>query len=909
VESHLNNTIQNNTIQIEGYSIQRKDRINKKGGGLLTYTNNRLLCNRRTDLENANLEIMWLEIKTCQQSPTILLGQVYRPPSTDANTDDLLLENINCAASEDKPTWIMGDINIDLSNKQNLKHKFYKHLTTFGFKQLISTATRIPSNTCIDHIYTNEPSNVLTTLVEDIGLSDHRPICAVRKLKGSIPRPPGHKHIEYRCFKNFNGEKFKEDLASVPWNSMSLFEDPNDKCETFYDLFMEVINNHAPLKKKRVKTNQQAKWFTNDLNILMKHRDYLLKKARHKPKDSVEWQDFRERNAKRKFFHDALNNNRANSKDLWKHLKLLRNTQPSNVGPTKQDHLSCDKDIADFFNAHFTTPKATIASQSQPNYNVIVEFTKKNKHENTLFEFTSIDSDFVTKQIKKMSDSKGSGIDEICVKLLKAALPYIADPLVDIINSAIKTGVYPKLFKHAKICPVYKKGDINDPSNYRPIAVLPIVSKIMERHLHNQLSSYLDEYNLLLDNQSGFRSRHSCETLLLKLTDSFLENMDKGNINTAILIDLSKAFDNIDHQILIRKLEHYDIAERPIQLMRSFLDNRSQTVIFRGTRSKESASPAIGIPQGSIISPLLFNIYLNDLTFYINSNVDMYADDITVYTAHKEPNVIEKSLNNDMTSISTWFEQNGLSISKEKTEKLSISTRHKSKESREVSINIGSSRINDTECHKLLGLQIDKNLDWKEHVNYVIKKVNSRLSLLRRIKCFLPQFARMLFYNSMIQPILDYGLTIYCTCSKEDLKRVHKLQKRAGRTILDIRKTRDISTIDLFKKLEWIPINERAKLLTATMMFKCQHNMAPKYLSCKFNNHNSRKTRLSSKGQLTIPLYKTNNGQRTFKFRATKIWNELPIETKSSKTIELFKKHFINFYYGDIYDQSFYLDT
>lgn len=155
VESHLNNTIQNNAIQIEGYSIQRKDRINKKGGGLLTYTNNRLLCNGRTDLENVNLEIMWLEIKTCQQSPTILLGQVYRPPSTDATTDNLLLENINCAASEDKPIWIMGDINIDLSSKQNLKHKFYKRLTTLGFKQLISTATRIPSNTCIDHIYTN----------------------------------------------------------------------------------------------------------------------------------------------------------------------------------------------------------------------------------------------------------------------------------------------------------------------------------------------------------------------------------------------------------------------------------------------------------------------------------------------------------------------------------------------------------------------------------------------------------------------------------------------------------------------------------------------------------------------------------------------------------------------------------
>ena len=132
-----------------------------------------------------------------------------------------------------------------------------------------------------------------------------------------------------------------------------------------------------------------------------------------------------------------------------------------------------------------------------------------------------------------------------------------------------------------------------------------------------------------------------------------------------------------------------------------------------------------------------------------------------------------------MTSISTWFEQNGLSISRENTEKLSISTRHKSRENRGISINIGSSRINDTECHKLLGLQIDKNLDWKEHINCIIKKVNSRLSLLRRIKCFLPQFAHMLFYNSMIQPILDYWLTIYCTCSKEDLKRVRKLQKKS----------------------------------------------------------------------------------------------------------------------------------
>ncbi|XP_031556235.1 uncharacterized protein LOC116292996 [Actinia tenebrosa] len=175
IESHLCPAIDNNSLQLDGYAIERKDRNNKKGGGLLTYINNRLLFKRRVDLEDEKLEIIWLEIKTSTQSPTILTGFIYRPTSTDVQTDKLLMENINRAVAENRETWLLGDINIDLHNQRNLEHNFYKHMLSLGFNQLISSPTRIPSETCIDHIYTNEPSNVLSTKVPDIGLSDHRP--------------------------------------------------------------------------------------------------------------------------------------------------------------------------------------------------------------------------------------------------------------------------------------------------------------------------------------------------------------------------------------------------------------------------------------------------------------------------------------------------------------------------------------------------------------------------------------------------------------------------------------------------------------------------------------------------------------------------------------------------------------
>ena len=195
-------------------------------------------------------------------------------------------------------------------------------------------------------------------------------------------------------------------------------------------------------------------------------------------------------------------------------------------------------------------------------------------------------------------------------------------------------------------------------------------------------------------------------------------------------------------------------------------------------------------------------------------------------------------------------------------------------------------------CPQVVGLYIDNNLTWKQHVTHIIKKINSRLALLKRIKCFLPHFARMLFYNSMIQPIIDYGLTIYSTCAKEDLKRIHKVQKRAGRTILDIRKARDISTVELFQKLDWLPVNERANLLTGTLVYKCMNSLAPSYLSDKFINKSERTTRGKSKGNLSIPLYKTTSGQRTFHYHGVTIWNTLSKDVKSSPSIEHFKKHY-----------------
>ena len=318
------------------------------------------------------------------------------------------------------------------------------------------------------------------------------------------------------------------------------------------------------------------------------------------------------------------------------------------------------------------------------------------------------------------------------------------------------------------MCPIYKSGDRSECNNYRPISVLCGVSKIVERHVHDALYKYLTEHNLLFTAQSGFRPGHSCETALLRMMDLWIAAMDRDEVNDVIMLDLRKAFDLISHECLLEKLRIYQCDDNSSKLFRSYLTGRTQQTSVKGHLS-ETAVITASVPQGSILGPLLFVLYMNDLPLHIDNNIDMFADDSTLYTSGHNVDEIQCRLQTNLNAVTTWCEDNRMVLNVAKTKCMLITTKQRRHHLRnnQLAITLNDQELQQVKQHRVIGVVVDENLLllWREHVNGVFKKVSQTQALFRRIKHFLPEWSKIMFYNAYIMPNLDYCVTVWGDCS------------------------------------------------------------------------------------------------------------------------------------------------
>ena len=440
-------------------------------------------------------------------------------------------------------------------------------------------------------------------------------------------------------------------------------------------------------------------------------------------------------------------------------------------------------------------------------------------------KFEKIHEDDILKIINKMDNKSSSGYDMFSNKIIKAIKNEISKPLTLIINQMFESGIFPDSLRIAKIIPLYKKGNINSITNYRPISLLPTLSKVFERVIFNQLYLYLDHNNLLSEEQYGFRVNHSAELAAIKLADYIVQEIDRKLTPVNIYIDLSKAFDTLNFDILLYKLHYYGITDIALKLLKSYMSNRKQYVKYNVNESgfKEIKT---GVPQGSILGPLLFSIYINDLSTISNTfKCIMYADDTTIYfnTEDFPKDNLAKHITTELDKVDVWLKHNKLSLNVEKTKCMTFHTCQKKIELLQLSID--GKPIDHVKYFKFLGILFDENLTWKCHINMVTNKLSKVIGILNRLKHVYPQNALLSIYHSLFATHLNYGLLLWGT----HVNRVSKLQKKAVRIMSNSEYL--AHSEPLFKTLKLLKIEDLYKLKLMKFYYNLSYNLLPSYFN------------------------------------------------------------------------------
>lgn len=885
-ETRLNVTIDDTSIDIPNYHVYRRDAKCKGETGIAVYIHHSVyhLTTRRYDLEDDKFECLWINLKP-SRSKSLLVGFLYRNPSVSYEWFDDFTVHLDRVIAQNNHIILMGDFNIDLFKPHN---SWDATFSQFHLTQLVQSPTRVThtSATLIDHIYTNKPVAVKTVSVSNLSISDHYPIMCKWSMKIPKTKKKHHVNITYRSFKTFSQTAFLSDLSKTPFDNVLHTNDPEVALTTWYELFLEVLDRHAPIRKKRVKQLTLPPWLTKEIMQASKDRDDL-KKARcfNEYKRQRNQVKYMIREAKRNFVQSKIKDS-SNKSSVWQIVDCLTKNYNSSVKiPTNL--------TADSFNNHFISIAESLISQKnigQHKYtcsSVLTSFCEEKNADKTPFMIPLMTVFDVERLFMKMKNKKSTGPDGISAQILKLSLPYIVSSVTYIYNLCISQNIFPSKLKEAKVIPLPKSKDLSDMNNYRPISLLPVLSKPIERHVQKHLQSYFDGRQLLYPLQSGFRSQHSCQTALTRLIDTWLNNINNSLINGAVFLDFKKAFDLVDHNILAEKLHCYLGDSCATSFFISYLQGRKQKVLLNGSYS-DLKLVKLGVPQGTVLGPLLFSIYINDLPLHLSSNAsqcDLFADDTSIHTASRDIATVTRNLQQNINEISDWCNTNSMILHPGKTKSMVITTRQKHQLSPlSLNITVNNTSIEQVSSHRLLGVIVDDHLSWKQHVNKLCKLLSRKIFVLSKLKHYFNSNDRKLFYLSQIQTHIDYASTVWSSCSAVCFKDLNSLHRRAAKIIIP---EPDLTTDQRLQKAAMLPLYHHLQYNKGVFMFKLYHNKLPSYLNQLFSVSSSSFGMLNK--LFTLPKPRINIFKTSLSFSGSLYWNSLPLNIKSIVSLSTFK--------------------
>jgi hypothetical protein len=478
--------------------------------------------------------------------------------------------------------------------------------------------------------------------------------------------------------------------------------------------------------------------------------------------------------------------------------------------------------------------------------------------------------------------------------MLKLCLVYILPVLCHIFDYSLQHGVFPDLWKKAHIIPLPKVRNPAQPKDYRPVSILSVVAKVFEKIVHKQISGYLEEFKLLSRSQSGFRKGHSTITALIKVLDDVRESIDKRELTLLILFDFSKAFDKVHHELLLTKLKLFGFSSLTAQWLRSYLYRRQHRVVIEPGNVSEWNELSTGVPQGSVLGPLLYLLYVNDLPcIFKHGSADLYADDLQYSISFKpgmEDNAI-RCAEVDTQSLLNYASEHNLSLNIDKTQPIFLGSSKFLNAMRRDVPQIVIDNISIPYCDSVcnLGVILDPALNWSEHVEHVCKKVLSILCQLRRNSLTLPCDIKSIIVKSIVLPHLDYGSVLMEDMLVTSQIKLQRLQNACVRFIFNLRKADHVS--QYYHKLGWLRIQQRRRMGVGLLLYNIIKNKTPVYLFDKFKfvSQVHERANRSSKQHLVVPQHRTVKYSKSFVISASKLWNSTDLHTLVSYSYHSYK--------------------
>lgn len=830
----------------------------------------------------------------------IIIVCVYRVPNINNlnycfdKLERLLQETLSIRS---KKIVICGDFNIDVLKQNSTTNTFECLLMSYNLKLALKQPTRMASMSCIDNFAHNVSS--CKTEVFEFALSDH----TAQLFKCPVQKTCRIKHW-YATRRDYSAEnvlKFKNHLKNLTFSEIYNTDDPNLAYNNFIEIFKLLYDLCFPWKIIKINTIRKTKWLSKGIKLCSKKKRELLWQFRHNRNNSNKTKLTNYSKMYKKIIkltQKAQNNYNINtsknkSKTAWQIINRNKyNVPKSNISRIKigNNVISHPKIIAEAFNNYFI-------DKIQPNLmnnRIIKTRTLDRSSSKSMFMTPSIPDD-IKRIIKSLNNTSSVGYDGIATHIIKHVSDEICCHLSHLINLSISAGVYPDALKVAIVKPLFKKEDKELMEFYRPISLIPIISKIFEKYIYKELNSFIKKHYIICEEQKGFQVGKTINMAIYDFLYNITCNMDKRKPICGVFCDMTQAFDYVHHDKLINKLEDYGIRGNINELIKSYLNNRTQITNINQINNKskhetvfESTERKVlyGVPQGSVLGPLLFLLYINDLPRNIPQSMTLFADDSTITIPCKNTDTYEKEINDSIHLIVKWLEENNIKINLAKTKLIHFSQRINTKSN--LNIHFHDQPIAEVDSIKFLGLHIDKKLNWKPHTEILCKKLSKAAYALHTLSSIVGVEALLTAYYGLAESHLRYGVIFWGNSTEREM--VFKAQKRCIRSMFKIKPTDSC-----------VPCFEKYKILTLPCLYILELALFVKSNPSRFKLQNELIPRnRRDNGRICLQSARTALMRKSVFCMAPTIFNTLP-KSWRALPLPLFKNVLHKFLASKVY--------